>query len=78
VTENLAEAGQFLNEKLPSTSESGIKGATPAEMYCGKSPARLNAVRPARACQKKGDDRLFEIAYLDPERLLPVLIPKAA
>ena len=56
----------------------GIKGATPAEMYYGKQPARFDAVRPHRAYEKKSDDRLFEIAYLDPERLLPVLIPKAA
>jgi hypothetical protein len=56
----------------------GIKGAAPAEMYFGKPPARLDAVRPHRAYEKKSDDKLFEIAYLDPERLLPVLIHKAA
>jgi hypothetical protein len=47
-------------------------------MYFGKQPACLNAVRPARAYQNKSDDKLFETAYLDQERLLPVLIHKAA
>jgi hypothetical protein len=28
--------------------------------------------------ENKSDNKLFDIAYLDPERLLPVLIPKAA
>jgi hypothetical protein len=55
-----------------------IKGATPAEMYYGKQPARSDAVRPHRAYEKKSDDKLFEIAYLDPQRLLPVLTHKAA
>ncbi|MGH9824631.1 MAG: hypothetical protein ACREDR_15445, partial [Blastocatellia bacterium] len=56
----------------------GIRGATPAEMYYGLTPACQNAVRPARAYENRSDDNLFEIAYLDPERFLPVLIPKAA
>jgi hypothetical protein len=56
----------------------GIKGATPAEMFFGKNPSCLNAVHPHRACENKGEDKLFEISYLDPERPLPVLIPKAA
>jgi transposase InsO family protein len=56
----------------------GIKGATPAEIFFGKNPACINAVRPHRAYENKSDGMLFEIAYLDPERLLPVLIPKAA
>jgi putative transposase len=56
----------------------GIKGATPAEMYSGKRPASVNAVRPHRAYENKSNDKLLEIAYLDPERLLPVLIAKAA
>jgi hypothetical protein len=53
----------------------GIKGATPAELHYGKTPACANATRPSHAYEKKSDDKLFEIAYLDPERLLPVLIP---
>ena len=56
----------------------GIKGATPAELYYAKQPARSDAVRPNRAFEKKSDANLFEVAYLDPEGLLPVLIPKAA
>jgi hypothetical protein len=54
----------------------GIKGATPAEMFFGKNPACINAVRPHRAYENKSEDKLFEISYLDPERLLPVLIPQ--
>src|SRR5262249_8545424 len=54
----------------------GLGGATPAEMYCGLSPARQQAVRPPRAYENKPDDTLFEIAYLDPEGFLPVLTPK--
>jgi transposase InsO family protein len=56
----------------------GINGVTPAELHYGREPARANASRPHRAYENKSDDKLFEIAYLDPERLLPVLIPKAA
>ncbi|HYL99490.1 MAG TPA: hypothetical protein VEZ90_11085 [Blastocatellia bacterium] len=56
----------------------GLGGATPAEIYYGQSPAHLNAARPRRAYEKMSDHKLFGIAYLDPERFLPVLIPKAA
>ena len=56
----------------------GIKGAAPAELYYGKTGACTNAIRPARAYERKSEDKLFDIAYLDPDRLLPVLIPKAA
>ncbi|MGH9824634.1 MAG: hypothetical protein ACREDR_15460, partial [Blastocatellia bacterium] len=56
----------------------GIGGATPAEMYYGLAPAWQAATRPPRAYENRSDtDNLFEIAYLDPERFLPVLIPKA-
>ncbi|MGH9821763.1 MAG: transposase [Blastocatellia bacterium] len=55
----------------------GIGGATPAEMYYCLTQSCQAAIRPARAYESKTDDRLFEIAYLDPERFLPVLIPKA-
>jgi hypothetical protein len=54
----------------------GLAGATPAEMYYGRTPARQEAVRPARAYENKQDDALFDIAYLDPEEFLPVLVPK--
>jgi len=56
----------------------GLAGATPAEIYYGITPACNTAVRPARAYENRSDDKLFEIAYLDPEQFLPVLIPKAA
>jgi hypothetical protein len=35
----------------------------------------LHRRSPSIACLS--DDRMFEIFYLDPERLLPVLIPRA-
>src|SRR5690348_10344105 len=54
----------------------GLKGATPAEMYFAKNPARSHAVRPHRAYENKPDQMLFEIAYLDPEHWLAVLTPK--
>ncbi|MGH9759378.1 MAG: hypothetical protein ACREAC_00910, partial [Blastocatellia bacterium] len=56
----------------------GISGATPAELYFNQTPTFKSAVRPPRSYEKKSDDRLFEIAYLDPEELLPVLIQTAA
>jgi hypothetical protein len=56
----------------------GINGATPAELYYGKTPACTNATRPSRAYEKKSDHKLFDIAYLDPDRLLPLLIPNTA
>ncbi len=54
----------------------GLGGATPVEMYYGKTPARREAVRPARAYENKHEDALFDLAYLDPEEFLPVLMPK--
>ena len=53
-------------------------GATPAEVYYGITPACGSATRPTRAYEDKSDDKLFELAYLDPDELLPVLIHKAA
>ena len=56
----------------------GLGGATPAEVYLDKTPAAENAVRPPRKAARStaGDEPLpFEIVYLDPERLLPVLVP---
>jgi transposase InsO family protein len=54
----------------------GLGGATPAEIFYGRVPARTKAKRPARAYENKQDDPLFEISYLDPDGLLPMLIPK--
>jgi transposase InsO family protein len=57
----------------------GLRGATPAEIYSGQEPAHLAAVHPPRARPREGPvDSPFEIAYLDPDKILPVLIPKAA
>ena len=52
----------------------GLSGATPGEMYYGRSPAHIEAKRPRRAYELKdeSDQQLFEI-YLDPDCLLPVL-----
>jgi len=56
----------------------GLGGATPGEVYYGVTPASKSAVRPPRAYENRSDNKLFEIAYLDPEEFFPVLIPKAA
>lgn len=56
----------------------GLGGAAPAEVYFGIKPAHLSAVAPPRGRPGEGDiDPPFEIAYLDPERRLPFLIPAA-
>jgi transposase InsO family protein len=53
----------------------GLSGATPGEMYYGRRPAHIEAKRPRRAYELKdeSDQQLFEISYLDPDCLLPVL-----
>jgi len=57
----------------------GLGGATPAEIYFGREPAHLAAVHPPRARPREGPIHSpFEIAYLDPDQMLPVLIRKAA
>ena len=57
----------------------GLGGATPAEIHFGRQPAHLAAVPPPRARPREGPVHSpFEIAFLDPDRLLPVLIRKAA
>ena len=55
----------------------GIKGAAPANCMTAR-PGLHQCYSPARVYEKKSDDKLFDIAYLNPDRLLPVLIPKAA
>jgi hypothetical protein len=56
-----------------------LGGATPAEIYLSLSPAHLSAIPPPRG---RPDERVASdapvIAYLDPERRLPILIPRAA
>jgi len=57
----------------------GLGGATPAEIHFGRQPAHLAAVHPPRARPREGPVHSpFEIAYLDPDQMLPVLIRKAA
>jgi len=57
----------------------GLAGATPAEIYFGRQPAHLAAVHPPRARPREGPaDSPFEIVYLDPDQMLPVLFRKAA
>jgi transposase InsO family protein len=57
----------------------GLDGATPSEIYFGLTPATVHAVSPPRA--SSGDpataiDLPFAIAYADPERRMPFLIPR--
>ena len=57
----------------------GIGGATPAEVYFGRTPAHLSAIPPPRGRPGEGPmDSPFRIEYLDEERLLPVLVQEAA
>jgi transposase InsO family protein len=56
-----------------------LGGATPAEMYFGRTPAHLSAIPPPRGRPGEGPmDSPFRIEYLDAERLLPLLVRKAA
>jgi len=57
----------------------GLSGATPAEVYFDRTPSHLSAIPPPRARPGDGPiDSPFCIEYLDAERLLPVLVRKAA
>jgi hypothetical protein len=57
----------------------GLGGATPAEVYFGRTPAHLSAIPPSRGRPGESSmDLPFRVEYLDAERLLPVLIQKAA
>ena len=56
-----------------------LAGATPSEIYFGRTPSHLSAIPPPRG--RPGDGLMnspFRIEYLDAERLLPVLVRKAA
>ena len=56
-----------------------LGGATPAEMYFGRTPSHLSAIPPPRGRPGEGPmDLPFRIEYLDAVRLLPVLLRKAA
>jgi hypothetical protein len=57
----------------------GVAGATPAEVYFGRVPSHLSAIPPPRGRPGEGPmDSPFRVEYLDMERLLPVLVRKAA
>jgi len=56
-----------------------LGGATPAEIYFGKTPAHLSALPAPRGRPEEDTGKLpIRIAFLDPERRLPILIRKAA
>ena len=56
-----------------------LAGATPAEIYFGRTPSHLSAIPPPRGRPGRGPvDLPFRVEYLDAERLLPVLVRKAA
>lgn len=55
----------------------GLRGATPAEVYFQKEPARLSAAPPPRESDPTPPPE-FVVRYLDPARRLPVLLKKAA
>jgi len=57
----------------------GLGGATPAEVYFGRTPSHLSAIPPPRGRAGEGPmDLPFRVDYLDAERLLPLLLRKAA
>jgi len=57
----------------------GLGGATPAEIYFGRTPSHLSAIPPPRGRPGEGPtESPFRVDYLDAERLLPVLVRKAA
>jgi transposase InsO family protein len=57
----------------------GLGGSTPAEVYFGRTPSHLSAIPPPRGRPGEGPmDLPFRVEYLDAERLLPVLVRKAA
>jgi putative transposase len=56
-----------------------LGGATPAEIYFGRAPSHLSAIPPPRGRPGEGPIYSpFRVDYLDAERLLPLLVRKAA
>jgi hypothetical protein len=56
-----------------------LGGATPAEVYFGRTPVHLSAIPPPRG--RPGErpmDTPLRVEYLDAERLLPMLDQRAA
>ncbi len=57
----------------------GLSGATPAEVFLRQRPACLSSVHPPRGKSREGPiETPFDIRFLDSERMLPVLVSKAA
>ena len=57
----------------------GLSGATPSEVFLRQKPAGLYAVHPPRGKPREGPTEIpFEIRFVDCERMLPVLVSKAA
>jgi transposase InsO family protein len=59
----------------------GLAGATPSELYLGRTAAHLDAIAPPRG--RPGEwagipPPPFELRYLDPETRLPYLVRRAA
>ena len=56
-----------------------LGGATPPEVYFGRSSAYLTAIPPPRGRPGEGTmDSRFRVEYLDAEQLLPVLVQRGA
>ena len=56
-----------------------LGGATPGEVYFGRTPSHLSAIPPPRGRPREGPmDLPFRIDYLDAERMLPVLTRRVA
>jgi putative transposase len=56
-----------------------LDGAIPAEIYFGVRPAHLDSHGPPRGLPRATEvDPPFDVAYLDEERTMPFLVPKAA
>ncbi len=56
-----------------------LGGATPAEIYFASTPVHLAAVHPPRGTPgQRPRASPFAIRFLDPERRLPFLVPRAA
>jgi transposase InsO family protein/DNA-binding XRE family transcriptional regulator len=57
----------------------GLGGSTPAEVYFGRTPSYLSAIPPPRGAPGESPmDSPLRVEYLDAERMLPVLVPRAA
>ena len=80
VTEDLAATVEMgLLHYAHFRPHQGLGGATPAEVYFRRTPAHLAAIPPPRGRPGEGLlDLPFHVEYLDAERLLPVLVRKAA